>query len=159
MRARRKVLLLAPLLAAAALAFAGDAAEPVRLGRDLRRPLFNRLFGRCYDKRLLEDGWRAVSVPLPARELRHVRVGDRVDVLSTFSVSQGVAKRAMTATLLQDVRVLGVDEDALVLKLNPHQAQYAALGARQSDLSIALRKDGDADIHPMEMATFDKLFR
>ncbi len=156
MRSFWKPLLMLSVVVAGALAY---AAEPAAAGRDLRRPLFNRLFGRCYDNRLLENGWRAVSIPLPAYELRHVRVGDRVDVLSTFSVKQGAAKRDMTATILQDVRVLGVDKDALVLKLNPNMAQYAALSVRQSELSIAIRKDGDADIYPMEMSTFEKLFR
>lgn len=133
---------------------------------ELRRPLFGRLFGRCFARELMENGYRAVSVPVHARDLRNVRTGDRVDVLSTFDSQYGGAKRMVTATMLQNVLVLGVDgpgngqeKGELVLKLNPVEAQYAALGARQSELSIALRRDGDGEIYPMEMASFVKFFR
>ena len=132
----------------------------------LRRPLFNRLFGRCFARELLEDRYRAVSIPISGYELRHIRTGDRVDVLSTFDSQYSGAKRMLTATMLQNVLVLGVDPPAkgeekstLILKLNPNEVQYAVLGARQSELSIALRHEGDNDIYPMEMASFVKFFR
>jgi Flp pilus assembly protein CpaB len=104
-------------------------------------------------------------VPFEARQLRHVRAGDRIDVLSTFSTYQGGAKRILTATMLQNVKVLGVDlpchaaQGSLILKLNPNEAQYAAGAPAQSDLAVAVRKEGDNDIYPMEMASFVKFFR
>jgi Flp pilus assembly protein CpaB len=133
---------------------------------ELRRPLFSRLFSRCFARELLEARYRAVSIPINGYELRHIRTGDRVDVLATFDSQFGGAKRKLTATMLQNVLVMGVDapckgqeKGTLILKLNPSEMQYAALGVRQSDLSIALRRDGDNEIYPMEMASFVKFFR
>lgn len=127
---------------------------------------FDRHFGRGFARELMEDGYRAVSIPVDAYQLRVVRAGDRVDVLATFDSTAGGVKRMMTATMLQNVRVMGVvrpdkgaEKGTLVLKLNPNETQYAALGIHQAELSIALRNPGDNDIYPMEVASFLKFFR
>ncbi len=129
-----------------------------------RRP---EMFGRRFASEAMENRYRAVTIPINGYELRIVRPGDRVDVLATFDSTGAAGKKMMlTATVLQNVRVLGVErprrgeeKGSLVLKLNPNEAQYAALGVKQSDLSIALRAKGDDETYPMEMATFLKFFR
>ena len=122
---------------------------------------------RRFARELMEDRYRAVPVRLDAWQLRHIRAGDRVDVLATFeALMAGGAKRKATATMLQNVKVLGVDrpwksseKGTLILKLNPVEAQYAFLGPSQADLGVALRHRGDGEIYPMEMSTFMKLLR
>ena len=91
----------------------------------------------------------------------------------------------MKATLLQNVKVLGVgndlgqgldaktasalknkDEDAsadsdstaLALALSPRDAQYLALAQKEGDISVILRSHGDVASYLMEIATFEKLF-
>ena len=131
-----------------------------------RRPFFRRLFGRSFARGLMEDGYRAVSIPVNEYELGHIRIGDRVDVLTTFAAHTSHGPQTLTATMLQNVQVLGVrlsgdpgGKGALTLKVNPVEAQYAALGVRQADCSISLRHEGDDEIHPMEMSDFGKFFR
>jgi Flp pilus assembly protein CpaB len=122
---------------------------------------------RCRRERfaseLMEPGYRAVAIPLPLWQTRHIRAGDRVDVLATFDSTIGGSKRAATATVLQNVKVLSSrrswKKGVLVLKLNPNEAQYAALSPNQADLTVSLRSAGDYDIYPMEIATFLRFFR
>lgn len=122
---------------------------------------------RRFARELMEDRYRGVPVQFDAWQLRHIRAGDRVDVTATFeALLASGAKRRVTATMLQNVRVLGVDrpwrrseKGTLVLKLNPMEMQYAFLGPSQADLGVSLRNRGDGDIYPLEMASFARFFR
>jgi hypothetical protein len=122
---------------------------------------------RCRHERfareLMENGYRAVPVPFPGWQVRHIRAGDRVDVLATFESNIGGSNRMATATVLQNVKVLSVRREwkkgVLVLKLNPVEAQYAALSPQQSELTVSLRTPGDNDFYPMEISSFLKFFR
>lgn len=133
----------------------------------LRQSLLARLFDRGFDRRLLAERYRAVAIPVIGYGLTNLRPGDRVDVLSVFdALAPDNRKEKLAATLLQNAKVLGVDLAAdrkgpgtLHLLLNPLEAQYAALGACQGELFVVLRKDGDVEIYPMEMASYRKLFR
>ena len=51
------------------------------------------------------------------------------------------------------------EKGILSVALNPNEAQYLALAMKQGDLVIILRGLGDIEMHPMEMASFRKLFR
>lgn len=115
-------------------------------------------------------GYRAVALPLPGTQLAFVKKGDRVDVLVEFEalmdVKGGDAKEKVVATILQNVVVADVKRPekldqigAVELLLNPNEAQYAALSLEQGSLHLARRASGDAEMHPMEMATFRKLFK
>lgn len=122
--------------------------------------------GRGFAGEFMEHGYRAVSIPINAYELRRVRAGDRVDVLATFESIRVDSKGLVTATMLQNVKVLGVErpgkgeeKGTLVLKLNPNEVQFAALGVRQAELSLALRAPGDNDVYPMELVSFLRFFR
>lgn len=112
-------------------------------------------------------GRRSVGVPVPEDQLLGVKPDDRVDVIAVFDRISGKGARHKTAaTLLQNVRVLGVTTTGdlsgtgvLTLELNPLEVQYALLGVRQADLGVAVRAPGDAEKYPMEMATFSRLYR
>jgi Flp pilus assembly protein CpaB len=100
-------------------------------------------------------------------QLAFLKKGDHVDVMVTFDAKMADdRKEKVTATILQNVRIVdvskpgkGEERGTVQLLLNPNEAQYAALSDAQGDLHIALRAPGDTEMHPMEMASFRKLFR
>lgn len=131
-----------------------------------RRPLMARVFEKRFDRRLVRDKQRAVSIPLADYQLLPLRTGDSVDILATFDVKTEKKSEKLCATILQNVRVVGVSlssaaegKGAVVLALNPNEAQMAALSVEQSDLTVALRNDGDREVYPMEIAGYAKMFR
>jgi len=83
--------------------------------------------------------------------------GDRVDVLLTRAVVQGLVSQStwITEVLAEDVKVLGVDQisdqasqqpvvaRAVTLEVTHAQAQVIALGASAGSISLSLRRDGD----------------
>jgi len=110
----------------------------------------------------LEAGYRGVSLPVAGHQLVNLKPGDHVDVLVTFEAALKDHKETVTATILQNVLVLNLyKEDAtVVLKLNAKEAQYAVLSIDpKKALWLILRPEGDAEMHPIEMASFRKLFR
>jgi|GEM_PF-6681028 len=135
--------------------------------RRLRQSLLERLFARGFDRRLLADGYRSVALPVNEYGLTDLRSGDRVDVLSVFDgLTPDHRTEKFAATLLQNVKVLGVEhsgdrksQGTLHLLLNPLEAQYAALGISQGEIFVSLRKEGDAEIYPMEMSNYRALFK
>ena len=111
----------------------------------------------------LRSGYRAVSLPVPPHQMAYIAVGDRVDVLVTFEalLPKGT-KEMVTATILQNVVVLKTEPSAgaVLLELNPNEAQYAALSVGPNkSLWLVARAPGDMSMKPMEMASFRKLFR
>ena len=78
--------------------------------------------------------------------------GDHVDLLLTREAESG---RPETTLLLQNVEVLGIDQQAsedktkpqvvraVTVEVTPYQAQKVALGARVGTVSLALRNRGD----------------
>ena len=48
---------------------------------------------------------------------------------------------------------------AVYVALNPNEAQYLSLAMKQGEITTILRGLGDIEMHPMEMASFRKLFR
>ena len=116
----------------------------------------------------LTPGYRALAVPVEGAQTLFLSAGDRVDLLITFeAVMKGDRKEMVTATILQNIVVLEVARaDApeglgvVRLLLNPNEAQYASLSLAQAKkLNIVRRAPGDRDLHPMEIATFKRLFR
>ena len=106
-------------------------------------------------------GYRATVVTVPLAEVMQVKSGDRVDVLVTMS--PGPAKGLITATILQNVLVLDTVNKAgissVVLALNPNEAEYAVLGLSDKyRINIIIRGKDDIEMHPMEVATFRRLF-
>ena len=111
----------------------------------------------------LGAGYRGVSLPLAAHQLINVRPGDHVDVMVTFEAKlPKTGKEQVTATILQNVKVLTVDKTngLLELSLNPNEAQYAVLAEEdQKTIWVERRAEGDVEIKPLEMASFRKLFQ
>lgn len=132
-------------------------------------------------------GWRGTILEVDQVLLRLVKPGDRIDLLVTFeAVMADGKKERVTATILQNVMVLGVganlgqgmdsrtakqqkakdaeasafsEKGILSLALNSSEVQYLALSQKTGDISIAVRGLGDTEMHPMEMASFRKLFK
>ena len=106
-------------------------------------------------------------MPVASHQLAFLKKGDYVDVMVTFEAKMAEGrKEKVTATILQNVRVVDVLKPAkaeapgaVQLLLNPNEAQYAALSDAQGDIHIVRRAPGDTEMHPMEMASFRKLFR
>jgi hypothetical protein len=171
---------LEPLDAVADALPAGDA-EAFRHGADAvagdARDAFARLFAApgpdgptaaaYIPKPRLIAAYRGFSLPLPAHQLAFLKKGQHVDVLVTFeALMKGGSKEKVTATILQNVQIIGLlkpeqpdGRGVLELMLNPNEAQYAALSVLQGDVRVTARADGDVEMHPMEMASFKKLFK
>lgn len=116
----------------------------------------------------LADGYRSMSLTLDSDQTAFTKAGDRIDILVTFEVLiKDERKEKVTATILQNVVVLKVIDSlsqsgktVLLLMVNPNEAQYLALSIDgKRELRIINRKKGDKVMHPMEMASFRKLFR
>ncbi|MBI5623118.1 MAG: Flp pilus assembly protein CpaB [Elusimicrobia bacterium] len=135
----------------------------------------------------IPPGYRGTILGIDPELKALVKPGDRVDVLVTFDASMGEnRKEKVTATILQNVLVIAVGLDmgmgmsakqlkgsqakedktaafsekaVISLALNPNEAQYLALAAKQGEPTVILRGLGDVEMHPMEMASFRKLFK
>lgn len=135
----------------------------------------------------IPPGYRGEVMGIEPELKALVKPGDRVDVLVTFDALMGDnRKEKVTATILQNVLVIAVGtnmgtgmsakqlktkeaaeektaafaEKAMIsLALNPNEAQYLALAVKTGDTTIVLRGLGDVEMHPMEMASFRKLFK
>lgn len=95
--------------------------------------------------------------------------GDRVDVLLTRDRTGGaggnVANNLITDVLLQNVKVLGIDQDAnedkekptvakaVTLEVSPQQAQKLALAAQLGSLTLMLRNFADAQAETVKTIT------
>ncbi len=135
----------------------------------------------------IPPGYRGAMVPIDPEMKALIKPGDRVDVLVTFDAMMNDGrKEKVTATILQNVLVIAVgtnlgqgmsaaefkglakseaktaafsEKATLSLALNPTEAQYLALSLNQGTPTVILRGLGDVEMHPMEMASFRKLFR
>lgn len=108
-------------------------------------------------------GYRATVVQADKAEFLFIKPGDRLDMLVTFdAVMKNDTKEKVTASILQNVLVLDtVCKDgiyAVVLALNPNEAQYAMLSYAYQ-IHFTIRGKGDTEMHPMEIASFKRLIR
>ena len=111
----------------------------------------------------LDPGMRAMSVPVSADTAAggFILPGDRVDVLLTREVEARVGeetvRRTVTATVLQNLRVLAIDQatqapteeksvvgNTATLEVNSRDAETLALARAEGDLTIVLRSYADA---------------
>ena len=135
----------------------------------------------------IPPGYRGAILPIDQEMKILIKPGDRVDVLVTFdALMNDGRKEKVTATILQNVLVIAVgtnlgqgmnarqfknlgdkedktaafsEKASVSLALNPNEAHYLALAIKQGDTTVIMRGLGDAEMHPMEMASFRKLFR
>lgn len=108
---------------------------------------------------LLPDGKRAAAVRINdvSGVAGFVQPNDSVDVLVTRSVGD----REITDVLLQDTRVIAMDQNAknadgtpnlartATLEVDPMDAQKLALGQQVGSLSLVLRKPGEEQNNPV----------
>jgi pilus assembly protein CpaB len=135
----------------------------------------------------IPPGYRGAMLPIEPEMKVLIKPGDRVDVLITFdAVMNDGRKEKVTATILQNVLIIAVgtnlgqgmnakqfknqaaqedktaafaEKATVSLALNPNEAQYLALALAQGAPTVVMRGLGDVEMHPMEMASFRKLFR
>jgi pilus assembly protein CpaB len=135
----------------------------------------------------IPPGYRGAIVPIEDAMKPLIKPSDRVDILVTFDAMMADnRKEKVTATILQNVLVIAVgmnigqdmttkqlqtaddkeekikafsEKSMIGVALNPNEAQYLALAMKQGDITVVMRGLGDVEMHPMEMASFRKLFR
>jgi Flp pilus assembly protein CpaB len=135
----------------------------------------------------IPPGYRGAILPIDNEMKLLIKPGDRVDVMVTFdALMNDGRKEKVTATILQNVLIIAVgsnlgqgmnakqfktlgaaeektaafsEKASVSLALNPNEAQYLALAMKQGDTTVIMRGLGDMEMHPMEMASFRKLFR
>ena len=125
----------------------------------------------------LPAGMRAMSIPITAESDAggFVLPGDRVDVVLTGDIANqnGGAptpqRKLVSSLVVQNVRVLGVDQNAnpttatptiarsTTLEVSLPDAQKLALAAQAGTLSLALRKTGSTDIEPARLVMVSDL--
>ena len=120
---------------------------------------------------ILTPDMRAVTIRVNdvAGVAGFVLPGDRVDVLltrdRTGGAGGGLATNLITDVLLQNVKVLGIDQDAnqekdkpsvakaVTLEVSPQQAQKLALASQIGSLSLMLRNLADANPEMVKTVT------
>ena len=117
---------------------------------------------------LLPEGMRAATVRVNAVSgvAGFVQPNDSVDVLIT---RKGTNEGQATDVLLQNIRVIAIDQRArnadgspkvgrtATLEVNPIDAQKLALGESAGNLSLVLRKPGEANNPVVETVSLDDL--
>ena len=118
---------------------------------------------------LLPDGMRAASVRINdvSGVAGFVQPNDSVDVLITRTIPG--ANQQMTDVLLQNVRVIAIDQEAknadgspkvgrsATLEVSPIDAQKLALAQQTGDLSLVLRKPGEQNNPVVETVSMNDL--
>jgi len=106
----------------------------------------------------LEDSHRAMAIKVSAETAvgGFVSPGDRVDIVLT----QGRGANLRTGTILQDIRVLGIDQNAdasargaqtartITVEVTPRDGQKLALSQQAGILSLALRNEMSGHVDP-----------
>lgn len=112
---------------------------------------------------LLPDGKRAAAVRVNdvSGVAGFIQPNDSVDVLVTRQVGGQANSQQVTDVLLQNARIIAIDQDAkgedgkptlaktATLQVDPLDAQKLALAQQIGSLSLVLRKPGDDQNNPM----------
>ena len=120
---------------------------------------------------LLPDGMRAASVAINdvSGVAGFVQPNDSVDVLITRSVPGAAGNAQVSDVLLQNVRVIAIDQQArnadgtpkiaktATLEVNPLDAQKLALAQTVGTLSLVLRKPGEQNNPVVETISMNDL--
>lgn len=134
------------------------ALRPMEIGEPILKSKLSGEGGRATLSALLPPDMRAVSIRITdvAGVSGFVLPGDRVDVLLTRAVGEGSPVQ-VTDILLQNIRVIAIDQDAndkanepkvaktATVEVQPYDAQKLALSERVGTLSLALRSVGAAE--------------
>ncbi len=121
---------------------------------------------------LIADGRRAYTIGVSdvTGDGGHVMPGDRVDVMLTRELAQAqgaTSRRFVSEIIVQDLKVLGMDQNANPSSTQPTVARTATLEVSVQDalklatasqtgtLSLALRKPGATEIEPVKAMPVD----
>lgn len=115
---------------------------------------------------LLKPGFRAAAVEISPESASagFILPDDRVDVLLTqeieFTNGEALQERTVTSTILENVRILAIDQtfgdmdgiptltgSTATMELTARQAELMALAARSGTVSLTLRSVADADFN------------
>ncbi|MDR1684130.1 MAG: Flp pilus assembly protein CpaB [Elusimicrobiota bacterium] len=155
-------------------------------GNQIVKPALQSLSAEAGISLKVRPNYRAFILSVDNGVSNLIKPGDKVDVLLTFdALLKSGSKEKMTATILQDIEVLGVgsnlgqgmdaatragsqeqaanaaafsDSSALSLALSPVEAQYLALAREEGEVTLIVRSTGDGNMHPIEISSFSKLF-
>jgi pilus assembly protein CpaB len=126
---------------------------------------------------LISPGMRAFTIAVSEVQGTggHVMPGDRVDVVLTGDIANQAGgapspqRKLVSSLIVQNVRVLGVDQNAnptsatptiarsTTLEVTLPDAQRLALASQAGTLSLALRKTGSSDIEPPRLVMVSDL--
>jgi pilus assembly protein CpaB len=120
---------------------------------------------------LLPDGMRAAAVRINdvSGVAGFIQPNDSVDVLITRSLEGQGQQQQATDVLLQNVRVIAIDQQSknadgtpkvaktVTLEVNPVDAQKLALAQQVGDLSLVLRKPGEQNNPIVETVSMNDL--
>jgi len=133
------------------------ARTTVNPGEPILEAKFVKPGDRGFMAAVLTPGNRAATVPINATsgQAGFVFPGDRVDLILTSKFGDGgeggEGKRNYAATILEDLRVLAIDQKTenvkgehslgrtATLEVNPRQAELVQLGMQMGNLSLSLR--------------------
>lgn len=137
------------------------ARRPIAQGELIRASRISKFGEKVTIVQNLSPNHRAMAIKVSAETAvgGFVTPGDRVDILLT----QGRGNDLKTVTILQNSRVVGVDQDAneesetpgvartVTVEVTPEQGQRLALAQRAGTLSLTLRTlDAPAEEVPLE---------
>ncbi len=138
----------------------GDRIALVLIGHDepVTRTKISGFGGKPTLSRQVENGMRAISIRVDdvVGVAGFVLPGDRVDILLTRRVTNG-PDALQTQTLLQNIKIVGIDQSAdqatdkpivartATVEVTPEQAQKLILAQQAGSLSLSLRSVENAD--------------
>lgn len=124
-------------------------------GEPLRRTLLVKPGDRDFLQVVLTSGARAIAIPISSAGAGTglLNPGDRVDVVLTQNFnSEGLARRSVSETIAQNLRILAIDAGnaqggagrSVMLEVTPEQAEKVGVAAELGKLSLLLRRAGDS---------------
>jgi pilus assembly protein CpaB len=124
-------------------------------GEPLRRTLLVKPGDRDFLQVVLTSGARAIAIPISSAGAGTglLNPGDRVDVVLTQNFnSEGLARRSVSETIAQNLRILAIDTAnaqggagrSVMLEVTPEQAEKVGVAAELGKLSLLLRRAGDS---------------
>lgn len=152
------------------------ALRAIEENEPVRHSAISGFGGRASLSSVISDDMRATTIRVNDVHgvAGFVLPGDRVDILLTRNLgmdtnSQQTPDKLATELLLQNVRVLGIDQDAnekrenpgvaraVTTEVSPEQAQKLVLAQQIGTLSLALRSitDARAQVPPMSISLRD----
>ena len=127
---------------------------------------------------LLRPGFRAVAVEISPESASagFILPDDRVDVILTQEievvVASGTDQRTVTSTIIENVRILAIDQtfagteeiptltgSTATMELTPRQAEMVALASRTGTISLTLRSAADARFNNGEALSKEDAFQ